>query len=179
MAEQRREGVEVCEFRRQLEQWVGICPLCHWRGLAEQEHSIEECTQDEAVSIREVSVGIREEIRKHKLFEDFSCCMWCRVPQAICEKWQARAEGGLWEQVPGGRCQYEGTLIDGFVAMLIGGAEGDEAVFEWMTEDGIDSRDQRAVCTWLGRWVEWGRVEVSRISKVFHYLAGLYKEQFG
>jgi hypothetical protein len=80
--------------------------------------------------------------------------MWYGVPQAICKKWQAKVRGGLWEEVQGGRCQYEETLIDGFIVMLISREDGDEAVFEWMAEDGVESRDQRAVYTWLGRRVE-------------------------
>lgn len=41
-----------------------------------------------------------QKIKKHKLFTDFLYYMWCRVPQAIYKKWQAKkVRGGLWEEV--------------------------------------------------------------------------------
>lgn len=61
--------------------------------------------------------------------------------------------------------------------MLIGGEDSDKAAFKWIAEDRVESRDQRAVCTWLERRVEWGKVKARRISKGFHYLAALHKEQ--
>jgi hypothetical protein len=90
----------------------------------------------------------------------------------------SKGRGGLSEEVPGRRCQYEGILIEGVVAMLIRGEDGDEAVFEWMAEDGAESQDQRAVCRWLRRRAEWGKIETTRISQIFHHLARLHRERF-
>jgi hypothetical protein len=92
--------------------------------------------------------------------------MWRGVPRAICEKWQAKAEGDYGKRFPGGRGQYRGTLIEGIVAMLLRGEDGGEAVFEWMAEDGAESQDQRAVCRWSHWRVGWGKIETTRNRQV-------------
>jgi hypothetical protein len=177
VVQEQTAGIEVSEFRQYLEQWVGGCPWCYWNGVANQEHAVEACSRNDAAIVHEISSEIQAEMRDKRLYESFSCCMWCGVPQAICERWQARAEGGLWEEVDGGQCQYMGVLVPAFVAMLIGGEEGDEAVFRWMKEEGVEIGDRNAVGAWLGRRVEWGRIEATRLCQVFHYLAKLHNNK--
>jgi hypothetical protein len=99
--------------------------------------------------------------------------MWCGVPQAICQKWKQKEDVGWWEEVPGGRCQYEGVIIPAIVAILVRGEDGDERVFRLLEENGVDIRDQTSVCRWFGERVEWGRMEATRMVQVFHLLAGL------
>ena len=174
VVEEQTAGVEVGEFRRYLEYWVGRCPWCYWNGVITHTHTVDACRRNDGAIIHEISSEIRAEIQDKRLFESFSCCVWCGVPQAICERWQARAEGGLWEEVEGGQCQYIGVLVPAVVAMLIGGEEGDEEVFRWMKDEGVEMGDRNAVGAWLGRRVEWGRIEATRLCQVFHYLAGLH-----
>jgi hypothetical protein len=44
---------------------------------------------------------------------------------------------GWWEEVLGGRCQYEGVIIPAIVAVLVRGEDGDERVFRLLEENGF------------------------------------------
>jgi superfamily II DNA helicase RecQ len=172
--QRRQEGVEVRELREQLEEWSGICPSCHSHGQRHGiEHAIEDCGFEDAAEVYRVSRSMQKEIKQKRLFGKFGCCMWCGVPQAICQKWKQKEDVGWWEEVPGGRCQYEGVIIPAIVAVLVRGEDGDERVFRLLEENGVDIRDQTSVCRWFGERVEWGRMEATRMVQVFHLLAGL------
>jgi hypothetical protein len=172
--QRRQEGVEVRELREQLEEWSGICPSCHSHGQRHGiEHAIEDCGFEDAAEVYRVSRSMQKEIKQKRLFGRFGCCMWCGVPQAICQKWKQKEDVGWWEEVPGGRCQYEGVIIPAIVAILVRGEDGDERVFRLLEENGVDIRDQTSVCRWFGERVEWGRMEATRMVQVFHLLAGL------
>jgi hypothetical protein len=169
----------VRELREYLEEWSGICPLCHtygqWHWI---EHAIGDCKPEEAADIGQASNRMQKEIKQKKLFGKFGCCTWCGVPQAICQKWKQKEDRGWWEEVRGERCQYEGVMIPAIVTMLVRGADGDERVFELFVENNIDIKDQTSVCQWFGERVEWGRIEATRMVQVFHMLAGLYRRDF-
>ena len=133
-SQQRQEAIGVRELREQLHRWSGICPLCHWRGhWTGIEHRIED-RRKEAATIATISQDIRKLMKEKRMFQAFGCCTWCGVPQSVCEKWRPREEGGGWEEVPHGRCQHRGVLVPAIVTMLIGGEDGDEAVFQIITE---------------------------------------------
>jgi hypothetical protein len=122
---------------------------------------------------------MQKEIKGKRLFEKFGCCTWCGVPQAICEKWKQKEDVGWWEEVKGGHCQYEGVLVAAIITMLIGGEEGDEAVFRLFAEHDVDIEDQTSVCRWFGRRVEWGGIEATRMVQVFHLLTSLHRRNSG
>jgi superfamily II DNA helicase RecQ len=176
----RQEGVGVRELSEQLDEWHGICPWCYWQGHSHGiEHQIQECGYKEAAEIYRISQEIQKEIKGKRLFEKFGCCTWCGVPQAICEKWKQKEDVGWWEEVEGGKCQYKGVLVPAIITMLIGGEDGDEAVFRLFEEHGVDVQDQMSVCRWFGQRVEWGGIEATRMVQVFHLLAGLHSRNFG
>jgi superfamily II DNA helicase RecQ len=175
----RQEWMEVRELREHLDEWSGICPWCHWQGYSYGiEHPIEDCRHPDAVEVSRISHGIEKEIKDKRLFQKFGCCTWCGVPQAICEKWTAKEDGGGWEEVKGGQCQYPGILVPAIISMLVGGEEGDEGVFQLFEEYSIDIHDQTAVCRWFGQRVEWGGIEVVRLVQVFHLLASLHRRNY-
>jgi hypothetical protein len=155
--------------------WL-VCPLCHLRGYqGDQRHHIKDCWREEAQQIYQESQDIWKGIHKARAFEKFSCCTWCEIPQAICEKWQQKEEQGWWEEVEGGRCQYDGILVEGMVTMLQVGEDGvDEEVFQWMEDDGVNVKDQQEVFKWFGRRVEWGGIEATKMVQVFHRLARIH-----
>ena len=171
----RQEGVEVRELGEQLDEWYRVCPWCHWQGYSRGiEHRIQDCRYQEAGEIYKISQGIQKEITSKRLFEKLGCCTWCGVPQAICEKWKQKEDMGWWEEIKGGRCQYEGVLVPAIITMLIGGEDGDEGVFQLLEEHDVDIQDQTSVCRWFGRRVEWGGIEATRMVQVFHLLASLH-----
>jgi len=154
-----------------------VCPLCHWRGHSgDHRHPITDCEQAEAKEISKLSHSMQKTIQDKKLFAPFSCCMWCGVPQAICEHWQQKEEQGWWEAVKGGECQYADVLVPTLTTLMIMGADGDEVVFQEMKDEGIDIQDEVAVCRWLGQQVKWGGIEATKMVKVFHFLARLYRK---
>jgi len=110
---------------------------------------------------------MQKEIKDKRLFEKSGCCRWCGVRQGICEKWKQKEDVDWWEEVKGGRCQYEGVLVPAIITMLIGGEDGDEGVFQLIKEHDVNMQDQTSVCRWFGRRVEWGGMEATRMVQVF------------
>jgi superfamily II DNA helicase RecQ len=168
--ETRQQACEVQELERHLREWNRKCPLCHLRG-GRQDHELEECARPEAEGIRcEV-----ENMRKGVRYEPFSSCFHCGVPQAICTRWQQKEEQGWWEEMRGGRCQYSNVLIGAIATMLSEGEDGvDEEMYEWMTREGVNIREEKQVYGWLGGRVEWGGIEASKMVQVFHKLARVH-----
>ena len=99
-AQRCQEGSEVKELVEFFEEWSGKCQLCHWRGGPNPWHDIKECPREEAGHIqRMIDNGI-----KGIKYEAFSCCYYCGVLQAICERWEQREEKGWWQRREGGSC---------------------------------------------------------------------------
>jgi len=81
------EGLEVEELERQLQDWRGQCTLCYVHGIKDDTHSIQECPQDGADDVRAALQLMVDEMtdRDKKRFENYSCCFYCHIPQAICQ----------------------------------------------------------------------------------------------
>ena len=58
-------------------------------------------------------------VRKKKTIEGYSCCLYCYVPQAICQHWKSKSEDGRWERDPTKGCQFKGVIIEGFWSMVL------------------------------------------------------------
>lgn len=54
-------------------------------------------------------------------------------------------------------------------------AEGDDeeiiSVYQWMESLGVNLQDKQGVIKWLGKRIEWGGVECTRLVQVFYRLA--------
>lgn len=170
---QRRqeEGMAVKELVEQLDKWNKVCPLCHWRGGAEQMHWIEQCPRAEADNIQQIVQGMRKGVR----YQEFSGCYHCGTPQAICQRWKQKEEVGWWEEEVLGNCQYAGVLVGAIATMLAEGEDGvDEEVYSWMRASGVDIMKEMEVYKWLGGRVEWGGLEANQMVLVFHMLAAAH-----
>jgi superfamily II DNA helicase RecQ len=167
-----KEGREVKELVEYFEEWCGKCTLCHWRGGPNPWHRIEECIRDEA---HEIQMQLADAIKGIR-YEDYSCCFSCGVPQGICDRWDQMEERGWWRQKEDGRCQYSGVLIRAVMTMLVEGIdEVVEDTYTWIKGFGVDITDRKEVYKWMGQRVEWGGYEATRLTQVFHRLAGQHR----
>lgn len=169
-----REGMEVKEMMEYLDEWNHKCPLCHLRSEASPWHQIKECPREEAKQIMASVDGMVGKIR----YERFSCCYYCGVPQAICNRWEQKEEQGWWREKKPGSCQYIGLVVPAIAALLQeGDDEAVDGLYRWMQESGVDIRDEKSVYKWMGEKIEWGGIEVVRLMQVFHRLAGQHGRQ--
>jgi hypothetical protein len=172
-AQNRQEGQEVWELEQQLEEWSGRCPLCFVHGIKDNTHSIQECQQDGANDVREALQMMVDDMtdRNKKRFENFSGCFWCHVPQAICQHW-TQNEQGRWKRVDGADCQFKGIVMPAFISMLHVQEKWLMGVLrEEMGRDQHEWSDDIAVYKWLGKKMEWGGIEGSKLVWVFHKIA--------
>src|SRR6187402_3553284 len=164
ITQRREEAWEVQRLEAYLEEWTLQCPLCVVRRQDGHGHLIEECLQEGADIVREGIVDLQEQVR----FERFSCCFYCHVPQAICQRWEPGDENIRWQEVPRQRCQFEGVVMPAIISALHVEEQWVVGVMCTMARDeGIDMQADGAVYQWLGRRVEWGGVEASRLLQVF------------
>lgn len=170
VTEQRRqEGREVEMLAVFLERWKLHCPLCLVRGDESRGHHIQECLAEGADLVRE---GV-EDLRKRIRFEPFSCCYYCHVPQAICQRWELGGDEGRWRKSSSQGCQFEGVVMEGVIGALhvaekwvIG------LIYDMAQEDGVDIKaGDDTPHKWLGRRLEWGGIEASRLVQVFWIVA--------
>ena len=75
----QEESRAVWELERQLEEWVGRCPVCFIRGFPESKHSIIHCVEEGAQEVRRDWFQMQKRMRDDKIFAAFSCCYDCHV----------------------------------------------------------------------------------------------------
>jgi superfamily II DNA helicase RecQ len=167
--EQRQEAIEVSQFRQQLEQWVGRCPLCHLQGRKEQQHRLEDCQHPEVNAVLEAVTAMATEMQAKKRFAPLSCCYTCGVPQVICQRWKQQQEQGWFEEDLTVRCQYPRVVVPVVAVILRAWHSNDTDVMHaWMKEDMVDTTIEEERFKWFGRKVIWGGIEATNLCKVFY-----------
>ena len=90
-------------LERRLEEWKGVCVMCHGRGQ-DSMHSISRCVHEGSRVAEEERGKVQKTIR----YPSNVVCYKCGVPQVICRRWSADgrvlAEGQK-------DCQFYGILI--------------------------------------------------------------------
>ena len=176
--EHRKEGQEIAEFEEQLRKWANHCPLCKLQKKSQQQHRLEDCPHAEAEALVNGVRIMTQEIQGKRRFAKFSCCFDCGVPQAICQKWKQKDEQGWYEKAVGVECQYKGVLISVVVVIW---QERNSAktdfIWKWMEEDFVERGDVQEVYKWFGQKIKWGRMEATKLCKVFHALTKMVEEE--
>ena len=164
----QQEGQEIWELEQQLEVWKGRCPLCFIRGHISSRHSIEDCVQNGANDICERWKEMKKLMGRDHLFERFSCCYDCHVPQDICEKWIEKKEEGRWER--GKRsCQFDNIIMPTVMTAMMEGKDWMiEIINGWIEKNGVKEKEQ--MYKLYGRKVYWGGIEVSNLIITFYRL---------
>ena len=175
-AQVQGESQDVYDLERQLERWVGKCPLCVIIGRRGISHSISECQQEDAHKVRKdwlnMAEGMRPRNGKPGKFASYSCCFKCYAPQAICQGWEGReGQSGKWKST-GKRCQFKDIIMPVVVCMMSDGEEWTgESFASWAREGGVDVTNEDEVFRWLGQKLIWGGIEVSKLVQVFYKFA--------
>lgn len=176
---ERARGMgSIEELEEQLERWSSGCMWCRARGEENRgkTHESERCWRKKE-DIGETKEWIRE-TEKNIIWEPYGYCGWCRVPQVICGRWEAKEDGFGYQIRRGGRCQYEGLFMSMIRVIMI---EREERFYAWLDEemnrDGVvaiagevegDEADKEAKETakWLGRKIKIGGYDCSQICRV-------------
>ena len=112
------------------------------------------------------------DLQEQVQFERFSCCFYCHVPQAICQRWEPGEENIRWQEVAGQKCQFEGVVMPAIISALHVEKQWVVGVMREMAqEEGFNIQVDGVVYQWLGRRVEWGGVEASRLLQVFYKIS--------
>ena len=171
------EGIRVQGLEEFFELWQGSCMIClAKRRLAVGHNSWKEC---------QVEVGERESMAKAIRFvgqvhlEKWAGCSFCLIPQAVCHLWEEDGTRGPMRQkrVGGGRCQFDGVLIEITTALLW--FRGDGELDKWLLEqvrksstireiEGFDNWER--VKIWLGRKIVVGGMEISEMCRMVYTL---------
>lgn len=163
-------------LRRHLGTWCQACPSCVTEtDVAKVMHHIEDCWRADTVEIVKSTRAAQQYIDEHGGFRGRDGCERCGVPRTICQRWQARPGGSGWEEVAEAACQYETKLTAAVITMLMDGCpEGWAVAQEWMTRAGVRPHKAVEVFEWFREATWWADVamEVSRMVRVFHMLAG-------
>ena len=161
--EKTRAGFDSEELNKFWEEWVGVCAICKVQGKQAEGHSDwRECTADEEDKrVMQVTV---ERLTEEVVFERFSGCWFCKMPQGICHLWEEdRQRGGVrFSRRAVGRCQYPGLMMD--VAGAVLGFKYGDGVEEWVRGEqektGFMKEDSEMVIDdwerlkkWMGRKV--------------------------
>lgn len=90
------------EVRQRLEQWKGVCVICHQAGRA-SHHSISRCKQSDS----KAAEAERQIVQRQIVFVERVSCYKCGVPRVLCDRWTA---DGQFKRA-GEACQFFGVLI--------------------------------------------------------------------
>ena len=169
----QEEAYEVEELERQLQRFQGRCVWCFAQGrTGSSQHRLIGCSTYFADQIRVNCDEFIAVVQKGKTMEGYSCCMYCYVPQAICQHWKAKSQDGRWEQDPTKDCQFKGVIVEAFWSMVMKGRPGTmDWLREWGHRDGYDIDDDEGCLRWLGKKVEWGGIEANKLIQAFTYMA--------
>ena len=169
---QQQEIAQVAAWEGWLQRLIGVCPWCYinrqgyWGG-----HSIKNCTVVGANTVRQNCQRFIEMAEKKRLMERFGCCFQCFAPQAICERWEQKEEGGRWVENRNKKCQLDRIFVAAFYsAWLKGGGEVTERIQEQAEQEGVDTTDDESMIWWLGRKVEYGGMEMNRMAQIMEML---------
>jgi hypothetical protein len=168
---EQHERADIAVWEQWLRRLIGVCPCYisqqgYWGG-----HSIKNCTVVGANTVRQNCQRFVETAEKKRLMERFGCCFQCFAPQAICERWEQKEEGGRWVENRNRKCQLSGIFVAAFYSVwLKGGDKVTERIREWGEQEGVDIMDDESVIWWLGRKVEYGGMEMNRMAQIMEIL---------
>jgi superfamily II DNA helicase RecQ len=175
--EVQREAEEVEGFRQMVESWVDCCVVCRLAGQENVYHAAEHCPEQESEVWEDIRDGValmEQELFTKRQMEKFAGCFDCGMPQAMCGRWVVvDDDGGRFERVGQGRCQYEGLLIRLYVGFMVCyGGDGLGLVEKVAREEGF-SGEPGQWYKWFGKRIIWGGIESSRLCRICYRLGQL------
>lgn len=114
-------------------------------------------------------------------FERFACCLYCHVPQAFCKRWRPEVFGTgqlRWRPAANRRCQWRGVVIPAFVSALYVRKQWVLELMYYMNRRAWFENESQ-LYRWLGKKVEYGGVEGSRLGEVFYHIACSVEQEKG
>jgi superfamily II DNA helicase RecQ len=178
---------DIHDLERQLEWWVGRCPLCVILGCDEQQtqHTLSTCSHQEANGARKAWFEMGKSMRppgpgKAGKFAPFSCCYGCFVPQAMCQKWQRQEGQGRTWKLTSRACQFSDIIMPVVVCMFReGSSEAGQLYHQWIAESGVSENSEGDILRWFGQKVIWGGVEGSKLCQVFWEFSNIIRREKG
>ena len=163
MQQQRRQKIqqearEVMRLQKHLDEVQGQCPFCRWAGLgmSQRQHRLYRCRVAESVGSRRLYERMKQQIRQGRGMAAYSGCVDCFAPQEWCQQWQRRDEedGGGYQKVRGGKCQYRDMILGGFAVELMERIGFPEQVGERIERREFSSGSMADSIRYMGQQIE-------------------------
>ncbi|KAF2836642.1 hypothetical protein M501DRAFT_996865 [Patellaria atrata CBS 101060] len=142
MATQSRELSEVEQLERLLEEW-------------KEGYYLWSCSKEGAKDVK---------------WENYSCCFYCGVPQAICNRYEQQSNGGFRVK-RGGICQFKDVLIESTVSIWVGNKDKFGDLLKSQIEgDGMASKGEftyKEMVNWFTGKKRWGGIEGTKLCYFF------------
>jgi hypothetical protein len=162
-------GYELERLEQHLEHWSNACPICMAICATPARHEWRACPQ---ASVKQ-RTDLRDEAKSLRLvsFTPYSRCLYCWVPQAICNLWEEKpSEQGAFQRRANGCCQYYGVLQYAVAALLL---FQQQACTPWLAEQTqragiLQGNERERARKWLGLGVKMGQREASHMCRLLY-----------
>lgn len=94
---ERMKAAAEAEIREQLERWAERWVVCQLGGEGEVPHEMEACPKQGGATwaaMQGMMAFMEEGVFAKRRLADCSGCVWCRLGQAICERWETVDDDG-------------------------------------------------------------------------------------
>ncbi|QGA22350.1 hypothetical protein EYB26_010066 [Talaromyces marneffei] len=166
-------AMAVDQLESTLLQWQHRCAVCYMETMdvAMSMHPITACSQPAAGIVQGHIEQMTRQMRERRKYARFSCCFTCGVPQAICQRYEARPDGG-WRVIPERQCQFPDVVIPTVISIMhLNPGACAETIYAWMRDDQVDVEDADHVYAWFGQKIRWSGMEGTRLIEVFYRLS--------
>ena len=149
--EVQRDHQDMQRLREVFDNMRGRCAYCRMTQQGDSQHDQYRCRREHGQAMQQQAKEWKKRLRGGKQLEKFGGCYICFMPQEWCDRWRERVgagHAGMYEMVPGGRCQYEDVVMETL------------AVLELELEEGISGGEE------MKRWGQrrrWGHVECYQV----------------
>ncbi|UPX20284.1 uncharacterized protein EKO05_0010521 [Ascochyta rabiei] len=152
-----REQQEVQRLEEMLESWKACCQWCRAKEHADAgQHRLAHCNRLQADKVRDGVKDVTKIVREQAIWENFSCCFQCGVPQSICDSFEPHPDGG-WQKNLAIGCQFEAVLLTLMMCVWTAwGSTFNDWVRAQMRREGIRRNEEvefDKVLAWIGSTV--------------------------
>jgi hypothetical protein len=155
-------------IERRLVTWRRGCIVCRADRGVEEFHTLNQCSNRNAV--HQLQAVLFMDPKEIFFFDDFSGCMCCQVPQAICNRWTSSPSATLrrpsWiKTVPVQACQFKDVLVPAALSILQT-SRLKNSIQQWISGHPRRGGESGHDMKWLGRKERFGSIEGSYLCEL-------------
>ena len=147
--EVQQDHQDIQRLREVFDDMRGRCAYCRITQQGDSQHYQYHCPREQGQAIQQQAQAWKKRLRGERRLEKYAGCHICFMPQVWCDRWRERAgagNAGMYDPVPGERCQYEDVAMETL------------AVLEFGWEEGVGRAEEIEIQKW-GKMRRWGSVK--------------------